>query len=259
MTRHSLVAVAALLACGVSHAGIVPVDLSGWSERGPAANGNWVVAPGGLSVTQTINGNPTFFVSPDSFSNTVLRGRLRVNTTGDNDFVGFVMGYQTPAGTGTDMDFVLFDWKQADQSGSREGFALSRVQGNITDYDPGFWRHIDSAEFDVLGTNYSSTNGWADNTEYSFEIGYFANRVTVQVSGGVYASLTTVLDVAGNFPAGAFGFYNFSQSQVNYSGFTVERVPPDPNPVSAPGTYGLALAGLMALGAFTRRRRTGRA
>ncbi len=252
---------AAGLAAAASLAGAVevPVDLATWSKRGPAANGNWTVAPGGGSVTQSINGNPTFFVGPTSFIDTVLRGRIRVNTTADDDFIGFVMGYNGPAGTGNEMDFVLLDWKQNNQTASgflgSEGFALSRVNGTITNYSPGFWGHTDSAGFDNLATNFGGTMGWADNVEYSFEILYQSNRVRVDVTGGAFATATTVLDVAGSFPAGSFGFYNFSQANVTYSGFTLEELPPPVVAIPEPASYAMLALGLTAVGWAARRRR----
>jgi hypothetical protein len=218
-------------------------------------------------VTQSINGDPTFFVSPGSFANTVLRGSIRVGSSGDDDFVGFVMGYTSPTAGGNDMNYVLLDWKQASQTFggvvANEGFALSRVNGTITDYLPGFWGHADSAQFDVLGTNFSSSNGWADNTTYSFEIAYQSSRVTVAVSGGAFTTPTTVLDIAGSFPDGRFGFYNYSQANVTYSGFTLQSLPPDPLPpdpppipaIPEPSTYALMLAGLCAMAWRSRRRR----
>ena len=257
MTTSRTFATALLAAfAGTAMAAEIPVDLSGWSKRGPASNGNWVVAPGGASVNQTINGDPTFFVGPDTFLNTVLRGKIRVATSGDDDFIGFVMGYSAPVANGNDMNYVLLDWKQVNQnfSGAQalEGFTLNRVNGTITNYIPGFWGHADSVGFDNLANNHGNTLGWADNTEYSFEISYMANRVTVNVTGGVYAAPTTVLDVAGSFPSGQFGFYNYSQAQVTYSGFTLEQLPPPPVP--EPATYGLMLLGLLGLGVVRRKR-----
>src|SRR5690554_3436137 len=74
----------------------VPIDLNTWTEEGAPSNGNWVVSGDGSSVNQTINGDPTFFVSPNNFLNTAFDGSFSVNTTGDDDFIGFVFGYQSP-------------------------------------------------------------------------------------------------------------------------------------------------------------------
>lgn len=246
----------------LAHAIEVPIDLTAWQKRGPAGNGSWAVAAGGGSVFQSINGDPTFFVSPTSQIDTTLRGTIRVETTGDDDFIGFVFGFSSPVGTGNDMNYVLFDWKQLDQASggftAREGFSLNRVQGTVTNYLPGFWGHTDSVGFDNLATNFGSTLGWADNTEYNFSILYQTGRVKVDIAGGAFGSGQTVLDVAGSFPAGAFGFYNYSQASVRYAGLTLEDTP-SPPPVTAipePETYALMLMGLAAVGFVARRRRS---
>src|SRR6056297_2887060 len=95
------------------------VDLNNWSEENfVSGNGVWEVQEGGRTVIQTKNGNPTFFTSPEEgIINEVIKGTISVNTDGDDDMIGFVMGYQDPvtSGSGYDSDFIVFDWKQGEQ------------------------------------------------------------------------------------------------------------------------------------------------
>jgi hypothetical protein len=252
-------------AAGSAGAAEVAIDLNNWSKRGPTANGNWTVAADGSNVFQSVNGNPTFFVSDTDEINTTLRGRIKVETTGDDDFIGFVMGFNAPTTTGNDMDYWLFDWKQGTQGSGGftafEGFAFSRVQGTITNYIPGFWGRTDSAGFDNLATNYGAGLGWADNVEYDFTILYQDNRVKIDIAGGAFGAGTTVFDLAGTFGNGRFGFYNYSQASVRYSGLTEEDTPPPPPPpppptgVPAPGSLALAGLGLLMAQVARRRRR----
>ena len=76
-----------------------PLDLRTWQQEGVLANGQWTVAADGQSVLQGINKDPTFFVSPENFINTTIRGTFRVEDPGADvpgDFIGFVLGYQSP-------------------------------------------------------------------------------------------------------------------------------------------------------------------
>lgn len=235
----------------------IPVDLSSWEKRGPAGNGNWIVSEDGNSVLQSINGNPTFFVSPTDQLNITIRGTLKVETTRDDDFIGFVLGFNGPAATGNDMDFILFDWKGSaqvlDGDMVQEGFALSRVQGTITDINPGFWKHTDSTGFTVLDTRYGSDEGWLSNTEYSFEVLYQANRIKIDIAGGQFGTTgQEIFDVSGIFSNGRFGFYNLSQESVRYGNLTQEDTPPR-NDVPIPAPLALLGIGMLVIG-FRHRR-----
>lgn len=209
------------------------VDLNTWSKKGPASNGNWVVHGSGDFVTQTINGSPTYFVSPNDFFNTTIEGKFQVLGTFDNDYIGFVFGYNEPGQNSTDATFNLLDWKQANQSGSEAGFRLSQVNGFST---PPFGNaeNDNLPDYDVLAINTTTSNtgnvaGWADNTEYDFKLLYTETRIKVDISGGtgLFQNGLTVFDVApadvglaSNFVTGQFGFFNHSQSDVRYESFT---------------------------------------
>lgn len=258
ITRASLLAMT-FTAAAAAGAAEVPINLSSWEKRGVAGNGNWVVAADGNSVLQTINGDPTFFVSPTDQINTTLRGKIKVETTSDNDYIGFVFGFQGPVSTGTDMDFLLFDWKQGNQTGATEGFGLARVQGNIPNAvaDPVFWDRVDNPTYgyDNLATLYGDDKGWEDNVEYDFTMLYQDNRIKIDIAGGAFGAGATIFDIAGTFQSGRFGFYNYSQQSVRYSGLTEEDTPvtpPGPSPVPEPATLALSM---LALGLMARLRR----
>lgn len=194
--------------------------LDTWSKRGPSGNGNWVVSADKKSVLQTVNGSPTFFVSPDSLINTTVRGSFSVNTTGDDDYIGFVFGFKGPVSTGTDYDFYLFDWKQNNQNSGGfgyEGFTLARVRGSSTN----FWTHV-GADITVLDTKYSTTLGWADNTTYGFELTFTDTTITILIDSD---TVFNVKNDTATFQNGLFGFYNYSQAQVQYNNFTDNACP----------------------------------
>lgn len=242
--RCAAIASTAVLAASPIAFGQVAVDLNTWSEKGPPGNGNWTVAADGSNVFQSINGNPTFFVSPNDFSNTTVQGSFGVETTGDDDFIGFVFGYQTPQGTGTDFDFLLFDWKQGNQSGSTAGFTLSYVNGD----NPQLFNNHQTSQtgYNVLATDVGTGRGWVDNTVYGFDLTYRDDRITIGIDGGAFDN-ETIFDVAindvdpngtlfgGAFPEGQFGFYNYSQASVRYQSFTQAD---DPVLTTTPGDGG---------------------
>ncbi len=253
----------------ISMANAAPINLSTWSEEGPGG-GVWTVASGGGSVNQSVNSStPTFFISDDPFINSEFSGSIRVNTTGDDDFIGFVFGYQQPfSGNGdaiTDFDFILFDWKQLNQSGgASEGFYLTRVKGDFSNNTithasaaSAFWDHddadADAGEFTTLASNLGSTKGWLDLTEYNFTLTYQTNNIKIVLDGGQFSN-ETIFDVAGSFDAGSFGFYNYSQGNVTYAGVAASAAPPGPAPIPEPSTMILMGSGMLGLIGWRMRR-----
>ncbi len=231
-----------------------PIDLRTWKQEGAPANGRWVVSPDGTFVDQKINGLPTFFVSPDNFINTTINGKFKVTGKDDNDFIGFVFGYQSPIAANGDKaneyNFLLFDWKKsAYRNGvfvepANEGFGLARVNGTfptVDDLRASFWKHKESSKFVLLDTDYGIDKGWEHNKEYDFSLLYQTDRIKIDVDG------KTIFDVSGEFQPGRFGFYNYSQSNVRYSGFTKADIDPQP-PKSVPEPA--SVFGLLAFGAF---------
>ena len=221
------------------HAG--NIDLNTWSQAGPSSSGNWTVSPDGSTVSQSRNGSPTVFLSPDTLINDNVRGDIEVRTTSDDDFIGFVFGWQSTN------DFYLFSWKQGNQSPALNGLVLAHVTAGISNIP---WDHQNNhTGYQVLDTNLGT--GWADNTPYEFTIGYRTNAIDVSIAGGSFGTGTSVLSANGSFAAGQYGFYNFSQSTVTYSGFE-DNAPPPVGVADSASTSLLLLLGLAALGRFRR-------
>jgi len=255
MKKTFLACAAALLLPVTAHA--ASVDLTGWEEDGfhnsPSA-GTWTVQPGNDSVIQSANGNPTvFFESGSNSQGTALSGTIEVQTTGDDDFVGFVLGYQDGEMNSASADFWLIDWKQIDQNHlgfAPRGLALSHVSGDVAAAGAGnFWAHTGTVTEAERAANLGST-GWADNTEYTFELTFTASLIEVKVNGVTEISFTAAENGGNLFTDGSFGFYNYSQNAVRYAGITEEAVVP------LPASLPLLLAGFGALGLIRRRRKS---
>ncbi len=139
---------------------------------------------------------------------------VEVTTVGDDDFVGFVLGMNAGDSTNAAADYLLVDWKQADQFVGVQGFeglALSTVSGVPTFND--FWSHTGALTEIARGATLGST-GWSDNTPHLFVVDYTASTLQVWVDGSLE------LDLTGSFPSGSFGFYDYSQSGVVFTRVT---------------------------------------
>jgi hypothetical protein len=161
--------------------------------------------------------------------------------------MGFVFGYQNRG------QFYLFDWKQADQNDPL-GFAAAGMNikavdtggGDPTGHD--LWPSVGSPKTRILRQN---TVVWDDFTDCSFRLNFTPGLFEVEVKQGSTVREDWV--VADNaYGSGVFGFYNYSQSDVRYVGFTFDDAP-RPIGVPDPGATSL-LAALGALGLMAMRK-----
>ncbi|MBX3275712.1 MAG: hypothetical protein KF729_35960, partial [Sandaracinaceae bacterium] len=183
-------------------------------------NASWTFSADGYSATQTVNTTtPTFAYFGADATRVTYTFDLRVGTTTDDDFIGFVLGFDPGDVTDPMAEYLLLDWKRANQGCGTIGMALSRVTG-IPSVAPtttsNFWCHTGGVSELARAATYGAT-GWIPNRTYRFEITYSLTRVTVRVTDQTSMVTTLAFDQVGTFPPGQIGFYGFSQPNVTYT------------------------------------------
>ncbi|MDX9753240.1 MAG: SUMF1/EgtB/PvdO family nonheme iron enzyme, partial [bacterium] len=220
-----------------------PFDFRQWTMEGPSANGNWIINDkdgDGVfeQVTQTTNGNITFFVSPNQIGpGNEFKGSFSASS-GDDDYIGFVFGFQDAS------NYYVMQWKQGNQADSGWGNAAAGITIlKIRDLDPALdssnaalWKAVDDAHVKVLSAWTTATGngvGFQDGVTYNFHLVIQATSVQVRITRSddgslVYDSGQVPVDEA---VTGRFGFYNLSEEYVVYKGFTFAELPtPTPTP-----------------------------
>ena len=262
--RKGLATASALIFASLAPAAVVEVDLTTWSPEGldfPANQGaaNWVLQPGNKVVRQVINADPSFFLNNKDQTKYSIDGKWLVTPgDGDNDFIGFVFGYQNSS------NFYLFDWKagaQTNGGNAAEGMTIKKYTGatgdGLTDLSIAeLWENVaDRGDMTVLAQNHGSTKGWQNRVEYDFHLDFNLNpgELSIVVKQGA-TELWNQTVVDNTFLGGEFGFYNNSQGGVEYAGFTQTGGEPTPDPVPESGKSVLLLAlGLLSAGLLKRR------
>lgn len=232
------------------------LDLSSWTELtldlpGGQSSGNWILSNGGTTVTQGINADPSFYLNNLNQTNYSIDGTWSVQTSSDDDFMGFVFGYQNAS------HFYIMDWKQTDQTivaeyggTALEGFSVKKIAANSAGdlALPDFWLSSGATHSTILDSHYSTTSGWVDFAEYDFHLDFAPGEFSIIVKDAADTELwnTTIQD--NMYPSGQFGFYNFSQASVRYSGFTQEGGEIVDGVIPEPSTLLLFSIGVMAMG-----------
>lgn len=214
---------------GTAQGATIPFDLSTWSvvqyEFNDQPDANWVLSSGNTVASQTVNADASI-LKGGSVAGTQIQGSWRVNTSSDDDFMGFVFGYQNRG------QFYLFDWKQGDQSDplgfAQAGMSVKVVNtGGSDPTDADLWPTAGSTSVDVLAHN---TIPWDEFVDYTFRLNFTPGTFEIEVKQGATVLENWILN-DNTYLDGEFGFYNYSQGDVVYSGFTQQD---DPPPIGVP-------------------------
>jgi uncharacterized protein YdeI (BOF family) len=253
---HIIVTLIAFLSFSVM-AAASPIDLSAWyatqyDNKGFQTPSNWVLSQNNETVTQTLNTDPSMYLNGVNQTSYSMDGSWQVKTTDDDDFMGFIFGYQDAG------HFYMMDWRQNFQNPANdpeygtayEGLSIKKVSvDSAGDLDVGdFWRSEGTDNVSVLASNFGDGTGWSDNVLYDFHLDFEPGIFTVNVSeNGTEIWNVTVND--SSFTSGEFGFYNFSQSNVEYAGFeqTGGVLAPEPS------TMFLLVSGIVGFVIFRKR------
>jgi len=169
------------------------------------------------TATQTVNAQPSILLSPIDFESGTLTGAFHVDTSDDDDLIGFVFGYKGST------DFYVFDWKQKSQTfcgaSSFEGVMLKKMK---TQGDPlsceDFYASGGTANTTILAA--AMPPGWKENQlvpyQWTLHIDKGEATITIDQGGNTIHQVVATLP---NFEGGWFGFYNNSQNWVVYELF----------------------------------------
>lgn len=239
-TKKLIAAIFLAVVSAVTNAATIPVDLTSWVAEG---DGVWTLGSTNQSVLQSINGDQTVFFDPSSndisslFSATISVAAQPY----DDDYIGFVFGYQAGELTSSSSEYYVVDWKRVTQNFQGDvadrGLAFSTVSGIASFGD--LWAHSGAVN-EVKRAENLGTTGWKPNTQYSFDIFYTSSLIEVFVNNSLELSVTATDAGLSSFGDGAIGFYNLSQSGVTYSGLTTQNA----NATEVPSPNTIALFGL---------------